>query len=367
MFLGLRGIGGVQGGVETHVQELVRNLPYPLERLEVIGRRPYRAMADADSSLPIVRWLPAWRHSLLETLPHTLLGICYAAFRRPALLHIHGIGPSIAARLARLAGLRVVSTHHGEDYNREKWGKFAQRILRFGEMEAVLQTDACISVSPTVAQALQDRYNRPVDFIPNGVNPLPYTSTAMTLEQWDLKPNRYILNVARMVPEKRQLDLISAFVQADLRGIKLVLCGGADHDSSYAQSVVEKASQHENIILTSHQTGNTLHELFWNAGLFVLPSTHEGLPIVLLEAMSCNLRIVVSDLPVYTAMNIPVDCMFPRGDVPALADHLRKAFASNFSLGHNWNVFLDDYKWTNIARRTASIYELLVPSFDKVC
>jgi len=34
-----------------------------------------------------------------------------------------------------------------------------------------------------------------------------------------------------------------------------------------------------------------------NASLFVMPSYHEGLPIALLEAMSYDLDVVVSDIP----------------------------------------------------------------------
>jgi hypothetical protein len=67
MFLGLRGVGGIQGGVETHVAELARHLPFPLERMEVLGRSPYRrADTPADPSLPLPagcprRASPRWR------------------------------------------------------------------------------------------------------------------------------------------------------------------------------------------------------------------------------------------------------------------------------------------------------------------
>ncbi len=45
------------------------------------------------------------------------------------------------------------------------------------------------------------------------------------------------------------------------------------------------------------QTGETLRQLYAHAGLFVLPSSHEGLPIVLLEALSYGLQVLVSDIP----------------------------------------------------------------------
>lgn len=123
MIIGLRGMEGVQGGVETHVTQLVQHLPIPTDRIEVLGRAPYRPHEHApDPALPSIRWLPTTRHPALEALIHSLIAVGYAAVRRPSIVHIHGIGPNLLTPLARLLGLRVVATHHGNDYDREKWG-----------------------------------------------------------------------------------------------------------------------------------------------------------------------------------------------------------------------------------------------------
>ncbi len=53
--------------------------------------------------------------------------------------------------------------------------------------------------------------------------------------------------------------------------------------------------------MTGFISGDPLHTLFSQAGLFVLPSYHEGLPIALLEAMSWSLPVIVSDIPVPTS------------------------------------------------------------------
>jgi glycosyltransferase involved in cell wall biosynthesis len=356
MFLGLRGIGGVQGGVETHVTELVRHLPYAPAEMEVIGRSPYRRDdLPVDAGLPPVRWLPALRHSGLEAALHSLLGVLYAAVRRPRLLHIHGIGPNLVTPLARLCGLRVVATHHGEDYQREKWGSFARRILRFGERQAVCRAHACISVSPVVADTLRQRFDRPVRYIPNGVGAMPHVSAGQTLASHGLEPGRYIVNVARLVPEKRQFTLVEAFLAARVPGVKLVLIGGADHESDYVRSLRARVAAEPSIVMTGHVSGAPLHELIGNAGLFVLPSSHEGLPIVLLEAMSCGLRVVVSDLPVHVAMGLPADCIFPLGDIAALAEKLGAWFAAP-GAAPDWTVMLRHYEWAHIAEQTAQVY-----------
>ncbi|MCH3002861.1 phosphonate ABC transporter substrate-binding protein, partial [Listeria monocytogenes] len=74
---------------------------------------------------------PVWapRSKNVEALLHTTLGLFAAARRNPDLVHIHAIGPALLTPLARLLGLRVVVTHHGFDYERQKWGWMAKSVL----------------------------------------------------------------------------------------------------------------------------------------------------------------------------------------------------------------------------------------------
>lgn len=355
MFLGLRGIHSVQGGVETHVTHLVRNLPYAREDKVVIGRRPYRPVDFCGEEDAVVLWLPTFRNRHLEALIHSLVGTFYAAFRRPRILHIHGIGPGIVVPLARLFGLRVVTTHHGNDYDREKWGTFARSVLRYGERLAVNYANACISISPVVTNDLTTRYHKPVAYIPNGVPPRSSVPPSSQLHAMGLVHGRYIVNVARLVPEKRQIDLIDAFEHAAIPDIKLVFVGEADHASGYARAVRARAEANPNIIATGFMSGEPLAEIFCNAGLFVLPSAHEGLPLVLLEAMAYSLPLLVSDLPVYKAMGLSDSHQFPLGNIEALASRLRSIFATP-SAPVDWQGMLRDYEWPTIARRTAEIY-----------
>ena len=45
-------------------------------------------------------------------------------------MHIHAIGPALLTPMARLLGMKVVFTHHGPDYDRNKWGTAAKTILK---------------------------------------------------------------------------------------------------------------------------------------------------------------------------------------------------------------------------------------------
>lgn len=112
----------------------------------------------------------------------------------------------------------------------------------------------------------------------------------------ELTPRRYVLAVGRFVEEKGFDLLIKAFARISDSNCKLVIAGDADHEDHYSVSLKRLAEEHH-VVLTGFVRGAKLNELFSHARLFVLPSFHEGLPIVLLEALSYRLPVLVSDIP----------------------------------------------------------------------
>ena len=64
-----------------------------------------------------------------------------------------------------------------------------------------------------------------------------------------------------------------------------------------------------------------IKEIYSNAGLFVLPSYHEGLPIVALEAMSYGLQVLVSAIPANMELVSEEDTFKP-GNIVELASKI---------------------------------------------
>ena len=89
--------------------------------------------------------------------------------------------------------------------------------------------------------------------------------------------------------------LVEAFSRIDAKGCKLVLAGDTDFEDDYSRGLKEMARRN-GVVLTGFVKGRKLHALLTNARCFVLPSSHEGLPIALLEAMSYRLPVVVSGI-----------------------------------------------------------------------
>jgi glycosyltransferase involved in cell wall biosynthesis len=322
--LGLRGIPDVQGGVETHAQNLYPILVRLGCEVTVIGRKGY---ADPGTYKGVgVVALYALRRTGLEAIFHTLLGLMWAALRRPAVLHIHAVGPGLLVPIARLLGLRVVFTHHGQDYRREKWGRFAKRVLQLGEHLAVRYANATIVISREIQQAVAIRYGVMATLIPNGVAACTRADSREVLAELGLQPGRYILCVGRLVAEKRQLDLIAAYrllvESGRLNGWKLALVGAADRGSNYERELFRMAAATTGVVMAGFRTGLELAELYSHAGIFCLPSSHEGLPIALLEALSYGLPVVASDIAANLELGLGGSAYFSMGDSSALATAL---------------------------------------------
>lgn len=359
MMIGLRGVGAGQGGVESHVDKLSAALDRLGLKVEIVARSPFQPTRyERDAGTTIV---PLWspRRTGVEALVHSVLAVGYAAWRRPQVLHIHAIGPSLVAPLARLAGLKVVVTHHGEDYNREKWGPVARLLLRAGEACGALVAHGRIAVSSSLRDTLCGRFGRAFAYIPSGVT-LPERSGAAgplsILADLGLEPGRYILNVGRLVPEKRQLDLIDALDRLEDPGIKLVLVGGMGRGSAYSRALAERAVGNPRVILAGVRTGRALAELYANAGVFALPSSHEGLSLALLEAMAHGNKVVASAIVANRNLGLPAQCYCPCGDIPALTDALRGALAQGGLARVDWSEMLEPFCWDRIAVQTIRVY-----------
>lgn len=356
--LGLRGFPGVMGGVETHCENLYPRLEAMGCDVVVLARAPYMEHEEWAGIRFRRLWAP--KKKSLETILHSLLGVLVAAKERPDILHIHAIGPAIVTPLARLAGLKVVVTHHGEDYHRQKWGLFARLVLRAGEAMGMLFANQRIVISKALRQLVLDKYQKPSFLIPNGVNLPDLSAISPDLSRFGLTSGRYVVVVGRLVPEKRHPDLIEAFERAKLPGWKLAIVGAADHPDEYSSKIADSALRNPDVVCTGFQSGDTLRDLFANAGIFVLPSSHEGNPIAVLEALSYGLPVLLSDIPAHLELELAPSRYFPLADVEALEKALVRTTENLPSAEERQKVrekVADQYDWDKIAKLTLEVYQ----------
>lgn len=125
--------------------------------------------------------------------------------------------------------------------------------------------------------------NANIIHIPNCVPP---STTVSNLK------NKKIINVGRISKQKQQLLIVEAFSQiaSTYPDWTLELWGEESENPSYAKQVRNTISKHrleKQILLMG--TTDKMPEKLLDSSIFLFPSESEGLPLALLEAMTCGL------------------------------------------------------------------------------
>ena len=230
--IGLRGIPDVMGGIESHCQQLYPRMVESGVSVTVIARSPY--VNQKKYIYKGVNVISIWtlQHKFLETFMHTFFAILYARiFVHPDVIHLHAIGPALFTPLARLLGMKVVVTHHGADYDRQKWNGLAKFILKTGEKMGVIFSNKMFVVGKTLTQRLKTQFPKQaekINYVPNGMLPSFTGAIAASAlpNELCISSQGYILTVGRLVPEKGFHDLVAAY-KASNSHLKLVIVGKA--------------------------------------------------------------------------------------------------------------------------------------------
>lgn len=389
---GTRGIPNVMGGVETHCEELFPRIAAMGEDVTVIRRKSYvndglkewKGVKLVDIETP--------KKKSFEAIIHTYRAINMAKKLGADILHIHAIGPALLTPYAKMLGMKVVFTHHGPDYDRDKWGKAAKMVLKMGERMGCMFADDVIVISDVIRNLIKEKYGRTknVHLIYNGVSKPEICDYPEYFEELGIKKGRYILGMCRFVPEKNLHHLVEAFniikdeelkikkqgsAQADeelrikkqgstqaneeLKGkdsgdddIKLVLAGDTDFEDDYSRGLKEMARKN-GVVLTGFVKGRKLHSLLTNCMCYCLPSSHEGLPIALLEAMSYGVKVIVSDIPANLEVGLPQNDYFHVGNVNELAKKLNDVITHPVE---HIEYDMTKYDWDKIAREVKEVY-----------
>jgi glycosyltransferase involved in cell wall biosynthesis len=110
--------------------------------------------------------------------------------------------------------------------------------------------------------------------------------------------------------------------------------------------------------MTGFQSGEALSQLYHNAALFILPSSHEGMPIALLEALSHEIPCLASDISANLALELGAENYFPLGEVDALADAIRRKLTTPDTAQSQERAaqIRNSLGWNPIVDRTVEVY-----------
>ena len=141
---------------------------------------------------------------------------------------------------------------------------------------------------------------------------------------------KHFLAVGRFTPLHKGIDLlISAFhlFAKNNTEWELDIVGEGPEGDCY-QSLIDKYHLENRVHI--HPFTNDIQSYYSKAQIFVLSSRWEGMPLVLVEAMSHGLPVVTSDLPICKEILGEFGMYFKNGDVKELAQRLEEATKINW-------------------------------------
>lgn len=362
--IGLRGVPATYGGVERAVEELTAHLAARGHEITVYARSAYSEPGNTFHRGVRIKRLPQINTKHLEAASHTALALTHAlASRRFDVIHLHATGPGAMSVVPRLARVPVVVTIQGLDWRREKWGPGARAVLQLASRLAVVSPNRAIVVSRELERYYRDELDAATSYIPNGVGTDPPPSADSML---DLEPDSYLLFLGRLVPEKHVHTLIRAYRHVP-GSTPLVIAGPGSHSPEYVEDLARIAKGDERVRMLGPRYGEEKAWLLHNAAAFVQPSSIEGLPIALLEALAAGCYPVVSSIPEnlepVTVDGARLGSSFPVGDEAALAQVLRTVLerTDRRATGERLSQHVRrEYDWSVIAARTEAVYRALV-------
>ncbi len=351
--IGTRGFPNIQGGVEKHCEAL-----YPLlakdNEIIVFRRMPYVKDKVSSNQFINIRFidLPSTKIKGLEAVLHSFIATVYTVFIRPDVVHIHNIGPSMFTPLLKIFGIKMVLTYHSPNYEHEKWGWFSRHLLLACEKIALTCADSIIFVNKFQMEKYSEKIKQKSYYVPNGI-PVKKTRTLNCeyLQSLGVVPGKYIISVGRITPEKGFEYLIKSYKQSGIPE-KLVIAGGVEAESSYGEEL-KNLAQGSDVVFAGFVQGEKLEQLYRNARLYVLSSVNEGFPLVLLEAMSFGLDVLVSDIPATHLVDLEKGDYFEKANI---SDLTRKLQNKLFQVQIKRHYDLGDFDWQKIANQVNGIY-----------
>jgi glycosyltransferase involved in cell wall biosynthesis len=369
--IGAKGLPAKQGGIEHHCQEIYPRIVERGHCVDLFARSSYTGDISLHhynvQGVKVVS-LPCLNLKGMDALLSSALGAIASSATPYDIIHFHAIGPALFTWLPKIASTaKIVVTCHGLDWQRSKWSKTSSYLLRLGERAAVRFADRLIVVSEELRSYFKQTYGIEAFYIPNAPSRLSESDSNFAYgSSLGLQQGRYILFLGRLVPEKCPDILIKAFQTLQTQGWKLALVGGSSDTPEFTSELLNLADSSADIVFTNELQGDRLAQIIRGAGLFVLPSEIEGLPLALLEAMQEGIPALASNLPVHQQLlGHNRGMLFPVRDVDSCARCLDWAIHHPQELAamakSAQKYVKNNYNWDNITTDMLGLYESFFP------
>jgi len=194
---------------------------------------------------------------------------------------------------------QAIATSHEIPYLNNKWSRIGRAFFHTAEWIFMHSRATPTSISKVQAKYYQDKYDKPVVYIPNGIEQ-PKVIGASQLEDYLQKngiSEPYLFFAARrIIPLKGCHHMLKALSEMKYDGL-IVIAGDLDQMPQYSASLKKYSDQLRIKFLGYIDSVELLNGLAQKATFFIFPSEIEGMSMMLLEVAGMDTPLVCSDIP----------------------------------------------------------------------
>jgi glycosyltransferase involved in cell wall biosynthesis len=236
------------------------------------------------------------------------------------------------------------------------WTRFWEWPLhKFSDWLGVRVADKVICVSSHVKEEAQKFYGadpEKLEVVENGVN----TGLFAPQKKSQIKnPKFQILYIGALQPRKNVHLLIDALSNLP-EEYQLTIVGKGDEEYEKSlHTLVAKKNLESRISFKGYIEYPKLPPVYQKADIFVLPSSYEGLPKVVLEALACGVPVLASGFDIernFQGIDFLED-LTPE----SVAENIEKSFASRLVV--DTNFIQQNYSWEQKAKEIEKIYKTI--------
>jgi glycosyltransferase involved in cell wall biosynthesis len=224
-----------------------------------------------------------------------------------------------------------------------------------------LMTKVCkeiIVVSKGLKDELLEFYDineKYIHVVESGVDSDRFTNHGEKVN-FGFEPNAVVtLNIGRL-SQRKNIDLLVEAIAKLPEEYKLVLCGEWD---SHFKPKVEKLIQENNLQGRIKYLGKIsyfeIDKYFRSAEIFALPSSYEGLPKVVLEALSSGCKVIASGFEVSHEM--PDLIFLDEINVDLIAEKIVETNKRQANYEETKLIIKDLYSWNTKAKQVEEVYK----------
>lgn len=351
--------GEFYAGAERVQDLLALRLPDFGVDLEFFCLKPGAFVEKRTSSAPLtaVEMRSKWDMSAAERISAAAKGKAFD------LIHTHSPRSALIGQaVARSLGLPLI--HHVHSPARRDTESRVRNWINgtIEERLVIPKATKLIAVSQSLRHYLEERGfsgNR-VEVIPNGV-PVAHEDS-----RWAPPANEWLIGAAALFRPRKGVDVLLkalSLLRDSGASVRLKLIGSFE-TPAYEQEIRNLATQLKiSSYIDWHGFTADVPKEMKGLSIFALPSLYgEGMPMVLLEAMSIGLPVVASDIEgVPEVLQGDTGVLVPPGNEHALADAIRSLIASPLGAVEMAALSLrrhrEKYSDTAMAAAVSALYE----------